>query len=212
LVFEIFKTFIQRLEAANGTDRIKVEGQMDAQGNLILPTRAVYFVDDEGTLHESASTDGNFLTRNWPSGSIVEVIGGFEKTVGGGTGSLLITPTAGDEAFLMYGNITQGAVVSGGGPPVPIWASTASIMSLLADVNMAANDIMYIPTAFADAAVAVGAPNGTPTIHQLMFAEDHALQIAVAGMGIGEMFGVQLAFRSLAGNVPEVVPIGGTFA
>lgn len=211
MVFEIFKTFIQRLEAANGTDRIKVEDQMNEQGTLILPTRAVYFVDDEGTLHEPVNTDGDFLTKTvtWPDGSVVDITGGFTK-VGGGTGSLIIAPVSGDEVIIMYGRITIGAVVTGGGTTISFLDSTLSEMALLADLPLAANNVLHFPTAFADAAVAAGNAIGTPTIYQLMITPGHQLQIAVA-MADTEAFSVNMAFRSLLGITPTVTPVGGTF-
>lgn len=215
MLFEPLIEFIQRLEEFTGSVRIKVpQKQNDPKGNPILPVRGIYLLDEEGGVHESVTTDGVVRRVSWPDGSTVQVTGTFTKTVGGGTGSLIIAPPVGDEAIIKYGRVSIGPVQAGGAAPLTVFIldNTLTIMAPLADLNMTINQILNLPTAFADAAVAVANPIGTPTIHQLMIDPNHALQVALAGMAVAEVFSVVMTFRSLAGTAPGVVPIGGTFA
>jgi len=109
-------SFISRLEGASGTHRIKVPKRfLDKHGNMFLPPQAVYLVDTEGEVHESADTSGQVPvnTLGIGAGNIRMVSGTFTKDAVGTTGTLTITPAAGDVLYFMYGYVLIGATHAG---------------------------------------------------------------------------------------------------
>jgi hypothetical protein len=204
----------RRLEVLTGTERVRVpKDHEDGQSNVILAVRGTYLLDDEGNVHESADTSGNRIVRSWPDGSTVQLTGTFTKS-GAGAGTVTVTPAAGDECIIMIGKVTVGAVRAGGADSmtVAINDSTVTNLSQLALLDMNVNDVLNLPTAFADAAVALGADTGLPTQYQLMIDTNHALSFSLAGMANAEVFTVTMTFRSLTGTVPTAVGSGGTWA
>lgn len=56
---ESLANFIARLEAATGTERIRIPKEyLDKYGNMYLPPQAFYLVDSAGGIHEAVDTYG----------------------------------------------------------------------------------------------------------------------------------------------------------
>jgi hypothetical protein len=147
----------------------------------------------------------------WPGGATVSVEGTFTKDAVGTDGILTITlPSDDDEAIFMYGTITIGAAKAGGADTMlVVWSGTTVQIE---SVSMNASEVLNLPTAFADAAVAVANSVGMPDVHQLLLTGADGLQITLAGMANTETYIVRLRFRSKTGAALTVTPTAGAFA
>jgi hypothetical protein len=155
------------------------------------------------------------ITNWWPAGSTVALEGTFTKDAVGTDGILQIDLASDDdEAILMYGVIVMGATRAGGADDVTVQYNNTSGTTLakIDVVSMNASEALYLPTAFADAAVAVDNAIGMRDFHSLLLSSGDELYIKVAGMANTETFVVRLRFRVRWGSEFTTTPGAGAFA
>lgn len=149
-------------------------------------------------------------------GTTIEVAGTFTKTVGDGTGRINITlPSDDDEVIFMYGQFaSQTHAGAAANMIVSIRDSAPNVLSYMASASVDANQTVNLPTAFADATVAVTNDMGMPTIYQRLVSGTDGIDVRFEGMkfATSETFTFRAKFRSKTGAALTVTPSGGTWA
>jgi len=155
------------------------------------------------------------MKQLWPGGCTIEVAGTFTKTVADGTGYVGISlATGNDEVIFMYGQFAS-QTHAGGGDALNVGFSTEArqLIAYIAQVTVDANQTVNLPTAEADATVAVGNSIGMHTIYQRLVTGTDQMRVGFADMkfATSETFTLRLKFRSKTGAALTVTPSEGTW-
>ena len=156
------------------------------------------------------------ITNWWPGGRIAGVSGTYVMGAVGSDGFVDIALASDDdEAIFMYGNVAIGGTKVGGADDMTILytgAGGVGVIAQIALVSMNANEVLNLPTAFADAAVAVENSIGMSDIPVLMLSGTDVLRFWLAGMANGEEFDLLLRFRSRSGVALTTGSATGVFS
>lgn len=234
---ESLAQYISRLEALTGSERVRVPKQfIDKHGNVILPPSAIYLVDNEGTLHESATTAGNFTSTPYgiAAGGIHRASGTYTKNATGTVGGVFVTPAADDILYFMYGYVLIGAAKAGAGiltcginADVGLGAPTAEWVQVhLRDGAVNADEIFYFPV-IGTAGTAPLAVSGPPILLTCMIpganyitdigattliASQPAYHVDLTVMANTEVFYFALHFFSLNNTAPTLTAYEGAIS
>lgn len=214
---ETTNEFIARLEAVNDTPKHVVKKkQTGPHGEVIVELIEVYGVDTTGTAHELVDTDGFLKTlQSGLAGSIVNGTATFTKTGGGGSGAGRFVVDADDILFLLYGQVTLGAVRAAGAAgtfTAQLLTSGNALLSQIGSLTTPNVSERLVFPSVGTVANATGNTAASNDFRQMAITGGEKLGFELSNMANAETFSVNFRFWSLTGTAPVLEETGGTFA